>query len=691
MSLRTRITVAMLAVVALTVALAAWAVNDRIEAGARREADGQAMAQAAQVQELYKQRAATLAAEGEVVSLYPAVIAAIADGNAGPLRQWSGQVAQRQRTSVTVVDRNGRVVARGHAPEQAGDELAPKLEGLRLALAGRLVSGTEAGDELGLALRGYAPVLRDGGVVGAVMIAEPLDDASLTRFGGEAAGGTTIEVQPGAPVPDGCDATGADAPARCWFTVDSPAGQSAATIALTVPLTEIQAARTDAQRALWTIGALLLLGGVAAAWLVARSLTAPLARLTASAERIGRAQYDEPVGVMRGDEIGTLGLALETMRAEVARATAALRDERDVRNAVLEAADEGILLTDAAGEPRIGNARWCELTGGDGIAAAGSLTRMGSEERFDQAAREWLADRERVVRADFERRERYARFRCYSAPVRTPHGPGRIFTLRDVTRESEAERMRSALVSTVSHELRSPLTAIKGYTDSLLDGGPWDEATERELLEIIAASADKLAALVDNLLDAAKLEAGVLSLEPEPVRVERIAERVVEHRRKLAPAHDLRVEARTEQATEEAPGLPLAWADPLRVEQVIANLVDNAIKYSPDGGPVTVRVGGGEQIIVSVSDAGIGIAPEEAERLFERFYRVDNRLARSTKGVGLGLFICRSLVEGQGGRIWVASEPGRGTTFSFTLPVLRERSAVGDRGSVTTEAFVAVP
>jgi len=318
------------------------------------------------------------------------------------------------------------------------------------------------------------------------------------------------------------------------------------------------------------------------------------------------------------------------------------------------------------------NARWLELTGGDGLAA-GTLQRGGGGSgSFADASRGWLAGPEQVARADFERFEPYARFRCYTAPVRTPEGPGRIFTLRDVTRESEAERMRTALVSTVSHELRSPLTAIKGYVDSLLDGGPWDEATQREFLEIIAVSAEKLAVLVDNLLDAAKLEAGVLRMEMEPVRVERIAQQVLDHRRRLAPSHDLRLEVDGD--------LPLAEADPVRLEQVLANLVDNAIKYSPQGGAITVRVSAGDRITVRVSDEGIGITPEEAERLFERFYRVDNGLARSTKGVGLGLYICKSLIEGHGGRIWVESNPGRGSTFAFILPrpAASERVALPD-------------
>jgi signal transduction histidine kinase len=341
-------------------------------------------------------------------------------------------------------------------------------------------------------------------------------------------------------------------------------------------------------------------------------------------------------------------------------------------------------MLDHAGAEVVANGRWRELFGAPGVSPASALRRVDSSvpRTFGDAARAWLADRERIAVAEFESNEpRYRRLRCYSAPVRHADGStiGRLFVMRDITRESEAERMRSAFVATVSHELRSPLTAIAGYTDTLINAGPWDSTTEREFLEIIAQSAAKLAGLVDNLLDAAKVEAGVLRVEREPVRLERIAHQVLAHRRNLAPDHILGLDAE--------PGLPLAEADPIRVEQVIANLVDNAIKYSPDGGPVEVSLrASGDAIRVGVSDRGIGLTPDQAERLFERFYRADTSLRRTTRGVGLGLFICRSLVEAQGGRIWVESRPGGGSTFWFTLPALKA-SPDAELGTPASEGF----
>jgi signal transduction histidine kinase len=659
-----------------TDALGTWAVNDRLLAGARQEADLQAQAQTMQAQAVYAERSATLAAEGEAVSLYPAVIAALVAGNPAPLLQWSSQVAALQGIDVTVADANGVVVARGHAPDQAGDELASHLSGLRLALAGQSASGTEAGDEIGLAVRGYAPVRqngRDGPVVGAVMIAKPVGPALLARLNPAAmdASASALQVLP----PQGGDSQACTAPsgaasATCSIPLLAPDGQSGATLAVTVPLTAIDQALSDAQHELWLVGSLVLVVGAIAAWFLARSLTRPLGRLTVAADQIAGGAYDQAVDVSGRDEIGVLARAFETMRQRVAAATGRLRDERDVLDAVLESTGDGVLMADEHGKLVVANRRWADLIGAPGLEGAATLHRLdvNHEQTFGEAARAWLGDRDRIAAAEFERIEpAYQRFRCYTAPVRHVDGKtiGRLFVLRDITRETEAERMRSAFVATVSHELRSPLTAIAGYTDTLLNSGPWDAETEREFLEIIAQSAAKLASLVDNLLDAAKVEAGVMRLDREPVRVERIAERVVAQRRALSPAHTLRVEA--------DPDLPLAEADPARVEQVLANLVDNAIKYAPDGGPITIRIRGSDDVLtIGVSDAGVGVTPEQAERLFERFYRADSSLRSSTKGVGLGLYICRSLVESHGGHIWVESQFGKGSTFWFTLPVLHD-------------------
>jgi signal transduction histidine kinase len=681
MRLRTKILLAILLTLLAGDLLGTFIVQDRLASGAQREASNQALARAQQVHSLYTERAATLVAEGEAISLYPAVIAALVGNNPAPLRTWSAQVANMQGTSVTVTDASGKVVSRGHAPDQVGDDLSGTLEGLRAALDGQSASGVETGDELGPALRGYVPVRANGlsgPIVGAVMIADPLDAKFLGRLAGSDAAPAHIRLE-GATNPDQCVPVGSSA--SCHVGMASPSGQPAASVSFDVPLTDVERAQSDAQRGLWLAGALVLVVGGIAAWFLARSLTRPLATLTAASQRLAQGDFAQPITSTSRDEIGTLSVAFEDMRQRLADLTDRLREERDVLDAVLGSTGDGILMVNGEGQVVVANRVWDDLAAGDDLAATYPLRRVDAPEAdFGSLVERWLADPEHVAATDVERLEPYQRFRVYSAPVRFQgQGPvlGRIFVLRDITRETEAERMRSALLATVSHELRSPLTAISGYTETLLQDGPWDAQTQREFLEVIALSAARLSALVDNLLDAASLEAGALSLQREPVRVERVAERVLAQRRLLARGFTLHLETR--------PGMPLADADPIRVEQVLANLVDNAIKYSPHGGPIRIRIWSPEEatVAISVSDRGGGIPPEHLEHLFERFYRVEGG-GVGIKGAGLGLFICKNLVESHGGTISVESEVGVGTTFTFTLPALTQAAADLEPTSVTT-------
>jgi len=228
----------------------------------------------------------------------------------------------------------------------------------------------------------------------------------------------------------------------------------------------------------------------------------------------------------------------------------------------------------------------------------------------------------------------------------------------------EVDRLKSELLSTVSHELRTPLASIKGYASSLLrEDVVWDDETRREFLQIIDEESDRLSGLIEDLLQMSEIEAGVLRINKQPVRIGRLAQRVVKK---------LRLQSRDRTITVTgASDVPETMGDPRRLEQVLHNLVMNAIKYSPTGTQVSVRVEKqGNDVVVAVKDQGIGIAPEHLEHVFERFYRVDGALIRETGGSGLGLPICRGLVDAHGGKIWVESQIGQGSTFSFRIPIV---------------------
>ncbi len=229
----------------------------------------------------------------------------------------------------------------------------------------------------------------------------------------------------------------------------------------------------------------------------------------------------------------------------------------------------------------------------------------------------------------------------------------------------ELDRLRSELIANVSHELRTPLGLIKIFCTTLLrDDVEFDQETQLEFLCDIDDEADKLEKIVDNLLDLSRMESGRLHLEKRPADMGQLAQEVIE---------DMQMDIQPAQHRfihDFPPPSCIANVDPKRIEQVLRNLLSNAIKYSPQGGDIVVSGRGDKrQILLWVSDQGIGIDTEDLDRVFDRFYRVEHQATRHVRGAGLGLSVCRSIVEAHGGRIWAESVPGEGSSFYFTLPI----------------------
>jgi len=237
-----------------------------------------------------------------------------------------------------------------------------------------------------------------------------------------------------------------------------------------------------------------------------------------------------------------------------------------------------------------------------------------------------------------------------------------IGNVHDITRFREAEEMKSTFISIISHELKTPVSLIKGYAGTLRrEDADWDETTLQQSLAVIEEESDRLNELIDNLLEASRLQAGGFELKREEMRLDRLAERVVEKFRPQTKQHLL--------ITDFPPDFPTVQADYDRMEQVFSNLISNALKYSSEGG--AIRVQGweeGEWVCVAVSDEGIGITKRDQPRVFDRFYRAEEAMTSKTKGAGLGLYLVRAVIEAHGGRIWVQSEKGHGATFIFALP-----------------------
>ena len=241
---------------------------------------------------------------------------------------------------------------------------------------------------------------------------------------------------------------------------------------------------------------------------------------------------------------------------------------------------------------------------------------------------------------------------------------GEVRLVHDVTKERELEQLKDDFYSTVSHELRTPLFSIQGFAQIMLEEDELDQNTQKEFLDTIRRQATQLSEMVNNLLDLSKFEEGKLELEKEPLSLLEVIQQTI--LRLQGFAHQQKVTL----IPNLPPQLPEVIGDRQRLEQVLTNLIGNAIKFSATDDQVAVSASEtGTDLLVQVEDKGIGIPPEDLESIFSRYYQAGNKSERSAMGSGLGLHIAKKIVEGHGGQIWVESEDGQGSTFSFTLPL----------------------
>jgi signal transduction histidine kinase len=236
-----------------------------------------------------------------------------------------------------------------------------------------------------------------------------------------------------------------------------------------------------------------------------------------------------------------------------------------------------------------------------------------------------------------------------------------IASVRDITRFREAEEIKSTFISVISHELKTPVALIKGYVGTLRrEDANWDREIVEDSLKVIEEEADRLTILIENLLDASRLQAGGIKINLSDVDLKTLAERAAERLLTQTTQHKILVEFPAE--------FPIIVGDEERLIQVFSNLISNAIKYSPSGGEI--RVNGqvrADQVIVCITDQGTGVAPEDMPHIFDRFYRSQDA-TRTTKGAGLGLYLARAVIEAHGGRIWVEPQTGKGARLCFSLP-----------------------
>jgi PAS domain S-box-containing protein len=354
----------------------------------------------------------------------------------------------------------------------------------------------------------------------------------------------------------------------------------------------------------------------------------------------------------------------QALAEAAARATAeAIAAERERAARVLEAVGDGVFFVDVEGSLRFWN-RAAELASGRSRDEVMGRDPAEVFEDWERIAREVPVSessepaRPVTLPVEVEGRELWLSF----VAVRTQSG-GVVYTFRDLTVERGLEEAKSDFIATVSHELRTPMTAVLGAAKTLLrDDIALSSERRQQLLEMIGAQGTRLTQITEEVLLANRLDRGDVRIDSEPVDLSQlVAEAVGAMREQLPNSVTLTANADSKEAA--------ALGDPNRIEQVLVNLIDNAVKYSPDGGSVVVRTTPSDSSVrVEVSDQGMGIAPGEQEAVFEKFYRADPQHHAVPSGTGLGLYICRELVRRMGGTIGVNSQPGEGSSFFFELP-----------------------
>jgi len=471
-----------------------------------------------------------------------------------------------------------------------------------------------------------------------------------------------------------------------YVAVKREAGDADGFIRLALDVSEIE----QGIRRLWfgLITGLLLLLAVAAAasWRIARGMTKPLEAVTRAAQRIRNMDYEARVEVDPRGEIGELGRAVNAMAESLQQQMVRIRQKESQLESVLDNMTSGIVMINRAGVILLLNRMAEELLG---MPAHELLGRQYTEARQQYELVRLIGDaleRREHLRDEltfYYPEERQIEINLVPIEGRDDSG-GLLLVLQDVTAIRRLERMRSEFVANVSHELKTPIAAVKGFAETLLGGAGGDPETQRAFLKIIHDESDRLNRLVNDILELSKIESRRAPLLFSPVELGPFIGKTVELLAKEAERKNIRIE------TEVGDELYVE-ADEDRLRQIVVNVLSNAINYTPEGGRVRIQVepvasGDGQiaeeddydAIRIRISDNGIGIPKKDLPRIFERFYRVDKARSRSSGGTGLGLSIVKHLVELHRGSIAVESTVGVGTTFTIELPVLQE--SAGDAG-----------
>ena len=409
-------------------------------------------------------------------------------------------------------------------------------------------------------------------------------------------------------------------------------------------------------------------------WL-ARSLTQPLSDIAQAAQRLASGNQTTPIKTASQDEVGLLAATLNQLADQLHAKIGELSEDRAQLLAVLTSMVEGVMVLDRRGSVLQINPALERIFDISRVEARGRpFTELFRHQQLNELVEAILRSRKnQEAEIVLPLTGRCLQIEASFAGGERDNEACIVLVYHDITKLRQLETIRKDFVANVSHELRTPLTSIKGYVEALLDGAKNDPDMASNFLDIILKQSDRLNLIIEDLLELSQIESGRISFREEPVDIHIVIDRALSTIKPLAEKKGHRLVATLNHQ------LPPALGDEDRLVQVLTNLLDNAVKYTPAGGTITVSARQGSQpgpaepplgsIELSVSDTGIGIPEPDRPRVFERFYRVDKARSRELGGTGLGLAIVKHIVEGHGGQVWVEANEPKGSRFMVRLSI----------------------
>jgi two-component system, OmpR family, phosphate regulon sensor histidine kinase PhoR len=456
-------------------------------------------------------------------------------------------------------------------------------------------------------------------------------------------------------------------------------GKEVGFVRTALPVAPIREQVADIRKLSVAVGLVAALVSLVAAHWLMTWLVAPIATLTTAAGEIAAGKYPRRVHVSTNDEFAMLARSFEQMVSELGARESMLRESVQHQTTVLGGMVEGVIAVDADQHVLFANIAAGANLGftpdsAKGLPLLEVVRSYELRELVHQSLESGLPVRGEIA---WHFHKKNLSLDVHATPIAGAPPPGVVLVLHDVTELKRLEGLRQQFVANVSHDLKTPLSSIKAYTETLLNGALDDPSHARHFLTRIDEQASRLHELILDLLSLARIESGQADLEIIDLPLKKVVAHCLRDHEERAKASGLAVENQVDES-------PLVVrADEEGLQQILSNLIDNAIKYTPAGGTITIRCREeAHQAVIEVADTGVGIGPEHHSRLFERFYRVDKARSRELGGTGLGLAIVKHLCQAMQGTVYVESTPGEGSVFGVRLPVAREQATVN--GGITS-------